>query len=232
MIFALVRAPTDGKKQKGISFLLIDMTSPGITVRPIINIAGAHELNEVLFEDVCVPKVNRIGAEKNGWSVAKYLLEFERFAMGSVEVRRSLDQVEALAKATPMRGAILWDGLDFRSKLSQLRIDTELLEASEQRVLAKLSAGEPPGPASSLLHVQNIETQQRADLLGVEVLGYYAAPYQPKALEVGANMPPIGPTEGLAFVPMYLSNRIKNIARGSSEIQRNIAAKVILGLWG
>lgn len=105
-----------------------------------------------------------------------------------------------------------------------------VLEASEQRVLAKLSAGEPPGPASSLLRVQNGETQQRADLLGVEALGYYAAPYQPEALDVGANMPPIGPAEGIAFVPMCLSNRMKTIAGGSSEIQRNIAAKVILGL--
>ena len=230
MMFALVRTSTEGKKQEGISFLLIDMTSPGITVRPIINIAGAHELNEVFFEDVRVPKANRVGEENDGWSVAKYLLEFERFAMGSVEVRRTLDRVEALATATPMRGETLKEDSDFRSKLAQLRIDTMVLEASEQRVLAKLSAGEPPGPASSLLRVQNGETQQRADLLGVEALGYYAAPYQPEALEVGANMPPIGPAEGIAFVPMYLSNRMKTIAGGSSEIQRNIAAKVILGL--
>jgi len=104
MMFALVRTSTEGKKQEGISFLLIDMTSPGITVRPIINIAGAHELNEVFFEDVRVPKANRVGEENDGWSVAKYLLEFERFAMGSVEVRRTLDRVEALATATPMRG--------------------------------------------------------------------------------------------------------------------------------
>lgn len=230
MMFALVRTSTEGKKQEGISFLLIDMASSGITVRPIINIAGAHELNEVFFEDVRVPKANRVGEENDGWSVAKYLLEFERFAMGSVEVRRTLDRVEALATATPMRGRTLKEDPDFRSKLAQLRIDTLVLEASEQRVLAKLSAGEPPGPVSSLLRVQNGETQQRADLLGVEALGYYAAPYQADALELGANMSPIGPAEGIAFVPMYLSNRMKTIAGGSSEIQRNIAAKVILGL--
>lgn len=230
MMFALVRTSTDGKKQEGISFLLIDMTSRGITVEPIINIAGAHELNQVFFEDVRVPQVNRVGEENDGWSVAKYLLEFERFAMGSVEIRRILDRIEALAKATPMRGATLNDDAEFRRKLGRLRIDTSVLEASEQRVLAKLSAGEPPGPVSSLMRVQNGETQQRADMLGVEALGYYALPNQPEALEVGANIPPVGPEEGLAFVPMYLSNRMKTIAGGSSEIQRNIAAKVILGL--
>jgi hypothetical protein len=162
--FVPVRTSTDGKKQKGISFLLIDMTTPDITERPINNIAGAHELNEVHFEDVRVPKVNRVGAENDGWSVA---------------ICRSLYRVEALSKANSMRGATLWLDLDFRSKLSQLRIDTMVLEASEQRVLANLNLGESPGAGTSLLRVQNGETQQRVDLLGLEELGYYDAPYQP-----------------------------------------------------
>lgn len=230
MMFALVRTATSGKKQEGISFLLIDMTSPGITVRPIINIAGAHELNQVFLEDVRVPKANRVGAENDGWTVAKYLLEFERFSMGSVEVRRTLDRIDTLAKRTPVGGATLSVDPDFRRKLADLRIQTSVLEASEQRVLAQLSAGEPPGPISSALRIQNSETQQRADMLGVEALGYYAAPFQPEALEVGANMSSIGPAEGLTFVPMYLSNRMKTIAGGSSEVQRNILAKVLLGL--
>ena len=230
MMFALVRTGFEGKKQEGISFLLIDMTAPGITVRPIINIAGVHELNQVFFEDVRVPKANRVGAENDGWTVAKYLLEFERFSMGSVELRRTLDRIEALADETPVAGATLSAEPEFRRTLAKLRIDTLVLEASEQRVLAKLSAGEPPGPISSALRVQTTETQQRADLLGVQALGYYAAPHQPAALEVGANVTAIGPAAGLTFVPMYLSNRMKTIAGGSSEVQRNILAKVVLGL--
>jgi len=230
MMFALVRTRKDGKKQEGISFLLIDMNSPGITVRPIINIAGVHELNQVFFEDVRVPKANRVGEENDGWSVAKYLLEFERFAMASVEIRRTLGRVEALADVTPVAGGTLKGDSEFRRKLAQLKIETDVLEASEQRVLAKLSAGESPGTVSSLVRVQGTELLQRADMLGVEALGYYATPHQPEALEIGVNQPPIGPREGITFVPMYLSNRMKTIAGGSSEVQRNIVAKAILGL--
>ena len=230
MMFALVRTSKDGKKQQGISFLLIDMTSPGITVEPIINIAGVHELNQVFFDDVRVPKANRVGEENEGWSVAKYLLEFERLSMGSVELRRTLGRIETLAEATPVGGGILAEDPDFRRKLAELKIAASVLEASEQRVLSSLTAGNPPGPISSLLNAQHAETLQRADMLGVEVLGYYAAPSQPEALEIGANMPPIGPEEGITLMPMYLSNRMKTIAGGSSEVQRNIVAKAILGL--
>jgi acyl-CoA dehydrogenase len=230
MMFALVRTSTAGKKQEGISFLLIDMTAPGITVRPIINIAGNHELNQVFFEDVRVPKANRVGKENDGWSVAKYLLEFERFSMGSVELRRTLGHIEALANMTPAGGASLMEDQDFRNRFARLEVNAMVLETSEQRVLANLSAGKRPGTVSSSLRVQISETQQRADMLGVETAAYYAAPYQPEALEVGRNMPPVGPEQAIALMPMYLSNRMKTIAGGSSEIQRNIIAKAILGL--
>lgn len=230
MMFALVRTRTEGKKQEGISFLLIDMTSPGIAVRPIINIAGVHELNQVFFEDVRVPIANRVGEENDGWSVAKYLLEFERFSMGSVELRRTLGRVGALARQTATGGGRLADDPDFRRQYAKLDIAATVLETSEQRVLANLSAGNPPGPVSSAMNVQNAEILQQADMLGVEALAYYAQPYQPEALEPGRNRPPVGPEDGIAFVPMYLSNRMKSIAGGSSEIQRNIVAKAILGL--
>ena len=105
-----------------------------------------------------------------------------------------------------------------------------MLEASEQRVLAKLRVGEAPGTVSSLVRVQGTELLQRADMPGVEALGYYAVPNQPEALDIGANQPPIGPREGISFVPMYLSNRIRMIAGGSSEVQRNMVAKAILDL--
>ncbi len=230
MMFALVRTATDGKKQQGISFLLIDMALPGITVRPITNIAGVHELNQVFFEDVRVPKANRVGAENDGWSVAKYLLEFERFSMGSVELRRTLGRIEALAKITPAGCATLRDDADFRRQFARLEVNALTLEASEQRVLANLSAGKPPGPVSSSLNIQNAEILQSADMLGVETAANYASAFQPEALEVGRNRPPVGPEQAITMVPMYLSNRMKSIAGGSSEIQRNIVAKAILGL--
>lgn len=230
MMFALVRTETSGKKQEGISFLLIDMTAPGVTVRPIINIAGNHELNQVFLDDVRVPKVNRVGDENDGWSVAKYLLEFERFTMGSVEIRRTLDRIEALAKKTSASGGSLIDEQDFQQRLARLKIDAMTLEAEEQRVLANLGAGKRPGTVSSLLRVQHSEAQQRADMLGVETAAYYAMPYQPEALEVGTNQSSVGPEAATTLVPMYLSNRMKTIAGGSAEIQRNIIAKVLLGL--
>ena len=230
MMFALVRTKAEGKKQEGISFLLIDMTSPGITVRPIINIAGVHELNQVFFEDVRVPIANRVGQENDGWTVAKYLLEFERFSMGSVELRRNLGRIGKLAEKTAANGMRLMDDPDFKRQFKALEINATMLEASEQRVLANLSAGKPPGPVSSALNIQNAETLQAVDMLGVEALGYYANPYQPEALELGTNRPPVGPEDGISFVPMYLSNRMKSIAGGSSEIQRNIVAKAILRL--
>ena len=230
MMFALMRTKTEGKKQEGISFLLIDMTSPGVTVKPIINIAGVHELNQVFFDDVRVPKANRVGPENEGWTVAKYLLEFERFTMGSIDLNRTLDRIEALAEETRSDGARLADDRSFMARLRKLQVETIALETSEQRVLANLSAGKPPGPQSSILNALSAETMQRADELGVEATGYYAAPLQPDALEPGRNMPPVGPELAVALVPTYLSNRMKTIAGGSSEIQRNIVAKAILGL--
>jgi len=230
MMFALVRTKSEGKKQEGISFLLIDMTSPGITVRPIVNIAGVHELNQVFFEDVRVPRSNRVGEENDGWTVAKYLLEFERFSMGSVELRRTLGRIDGLAKLTRAGDNSLDNDPDFKRQFKRLEINAMTLEASEQRVLSNLSAGKPPGPVSSALNIQNAEILQEADTLGVEALAYYATPNQPEALEAGRNRPPVGPEQGIAFVPMYLSNRMKSIAGGSSEIQRNIVAKAILRL--
>lgn len=230
MMFALVRTRPDGKKQEGISFLLIDMTAPGVSVRPIINIAGVHELNQVFFDNVRVPRANRVGPENEGWTVAKYLLEFERFSMGSVELRRRLERIEALARETTAGGAPLRDDGPFRQKLAALKIAITSLEVSEQRVLANLNAGKTPGPVASVLKASNAMTYQHVDELGVEVAAYYAAPYQPTALRPGQNEPTIGPADAITYVPMYLSNRMRTIAGGSAEVQRNIVAKVMLGL--
>lgn len=230
MMFALVRTSTEGKQQEGISFLLIDMATPGITVKPIINLAGVHELNQVFFDDVRVPKANRVGPENGGWTVAKYLLEFERFGMGSIEINRTLEKVEALARITPAEGGTLDSDPAFAAKLSQLRTANLSLEMTEKRVMASLSSGRPPGAASSFVNVLSAEVTQRADELGVEACGYFAAPWQPEALELGANRPPVGPESAVPLLPTCLSNRMRTIAGGSSEIQRNIVAKAILGL--
>jgi len=208
MMFALVRTSTEGRVQQGISFLLLDMASPGITVKPIINLEGSHELNQVFFDNVRVPKVNRVGAENDGWSVAKYLLQFERFSMSSIELTANES---------------------FKAKYHSLQIKCEAMEASEQRVLNQLSAGETPGSVSSVLNAVSSETLQDADELCVEVAGYYGMPYQPGALEVG-GADAIGSDVYLTATPSFLNNRMRTIAGGSAEVQRNIVAKAILEL--
>ncbi len=229
MIFALVRTSSEGRVQQGISFLLIDMTSPGITVKPIINLEGTHELNQVFFDNVRVPKANRVGKENEGWSVAKYLLEFERFSMSSIELRRMLSRIERLADETRYDGTRLSQDEDFRARFTQLEIDCLAIQTSEQRVMAELAAGNPPGSVSSMLNARSSETLQRADELGIEVAAYYGLPFQVDALDVGGPAT-IGPETGLPLMPSYLNNRMRTIAGGSSEIQRNIVAKAILQL--
>ncbi len=226
MMFALVRTSSEGKVQQGISFLLIDMTSPGITVKPIINLEGSHELNQVFFDNVRVPKANRVGQENQGWSVAKYLLQFERFSMASIELRRLLTRAERMIQLNAYTHA---PDSEIRDKIASLEIECAAIEASEQRVLVQLNAGETPGSVSSVLNAVSSETLQRADELGVEIAAYYALPYQPGALAVGGDAP-IGEEVLLPVVPGFLNNRMRTIAGGSAEIQRNIVAKSILGL--
>lgn len=229
MIFALVRTSSEGRVQQGISFLLIDMQTPGITVKPIINLEGSHELNQVFFDNVRVPKSNRVGKENDGWSVAKYLLEFERFSMSSIELRRLLNRSKALAAETHSDGSALADSPAFQLKIARLEIDALAMETSEQRVLANLSAGKRPGSVSSVLNAISAETLQRADELGIEVAAYYGMPYQLDALSVGGPSA-IGSDAGLTMMPSYMNNRMRTIAGGSSQVQRNIVAKSILGL--
>ena len=226
MMFALVRTSSEGKVQQGISFLLIDMTSPGITIKPIINLEGSHELNQVFFDNVRVPKANRVGEENQGWTVAKYLLQFERLSMASIELRRLLTRAKRMTELDEYANV---EGSEFRRKIAALEIECEAIEVSEQRVLVQLGAGEPPGSVSSVLNAVSSETLQSADELGVEIGAYYALPYQPGALGVDGD-PAIGPELMLPVVPSFLNNRMRTIAGGSSEIQRNIVAKSILGL--
>ncbi len=223
-IFALVRTSHEGKPQAGISFLLIEMNSPGISVRPIVNIAGAHEFNQVFFEDVRVPQANRVGDQNAGWNIAKYLLEFERFSMGSIELRRALEKVRKPAGRSGDLSSAL------RRRAAKLNSQVQAIEISEQRVMSELSAGQRPGPASSMLKSLQSETCQQIDELAIDAAGLYCRAWQPETLKVNSNVAPVAPPESLTVLPSYLSNRMRTIAGGSAQVQRNIMAKAILGL--
>ena len=224
-MFCLVRTLAEGKPQAGITFLLLDMQTPGIRVRPIITLAGEHEVNEVFFENVRVPASGRLGEENQGWTVAKYLLEFERGGGSAPGLKVMLERLRRTA-----RDAGLLDETSFRRRLMETEVAVQAIEVSEQRILAALSSGKNPGPASSMLKTQGGEAMQRIDELLLEVAGVYAAPEQPAAREPGSNIPPIGPDAVLTAMPRYLNDRAASIYGGSNEIQRDIIARLVLGL--
>ena len=163
-MFCLVRTRFDGKPQQGITFLLLAMTTPGITVKPIITLAGEHEVNQVFFDDVRVPKSGRLGEENKGWTVAKYLLEFERGGGSAPGLKVALGRVRAMAAAEAAGdgGRLIQDG-DFRARLAAAEVAIEAIEMTEHRVLADLAGGRNPGPASSMLKTQGTEAMQALD---------------------------------------------------------------------
>jgi len=223
-MFCLVRTDPDAKLQLGITFLLLDMKTPGIKVDPIITLAGEHELNQVFFDDVRVPKSGRLGKENDGWSVAKYLLEFERGGGSSAGLEAVLRRLH--------RHVMEDDGADLGliRRLGEVSMKLEAIKTTEQRVLSELTSGQPPGPAGSMLKVQRTELMQAVDTLGIEALGSFAAPYQPDAWQPGANVPVLGPEALVTGMARYLNNRAGSIYGGSNEVQRNIMAKAVLGL--
>ena len=224
-MFCLVRTDTSGKPQEGITFLLLDMDSPGVRVEPIITIAGNHEVNQVFFDDVRVPRENCVGAENDGWTVAKYLLEFERGGRAwGARLRGALANLHRLARA---RGI---DRGTFARRLADLAVDVTAVEFTEQRVIAELAKTGRIGPASSLLKTRAGTVLQAISECSVEAIGNYAAPYQPQASQWGSNVQAIGSDDELAVVGRYLDQRARSIAGGSNEIQRNIMAKLVLGM--
>jgi hypothetical protein len=225
-IFCLVRTDNSGRKQEGISFLLIDMKSPGITVRPINTIDGFHHLNEVFFDNVRVPIENRIGEEGKGWTYAKSLLVHERLSIAEVaDSRRALGELRELARQEVNGGRSLLDDPLFARRLTNIEIDLMALEFTELRALAAIEEGKPPGPESSLLKLQGTEIQQAIQELRMDVAGYYSG-----TLQGDLSASQLGHEFADYAQKMYFRGRASSIYGGSNEVQKNITAKYVLGL--
>jgi alkylation response protein AidB-like acyl-CoA dehydrogenase len=232
-MFGLVRTSSEGKPQEGISFVLIDsMNAQGLSVKPIVTLAGDHEVNQVFFDSVRTPRANRIGPENAGWTVAKYLLEFERGGEAyTPNLYARLEDVRRIARAEAADGSgRLACEPHFARELAEAEITIQALEMIELQVLSDLSRGHNPGAASSSMKIRGSETSQKIDHLGIEALAWYAAPFEPEARLLGHNEPTVTPDYGITAMPLYLNNRAATIYAGSNEIQRNIIAKAVLGL--
>jgi pimeloyl-CoA dehydrogenase large subunit len=232
-IFCLVRTdPAAKKRQEGISFLLIDMKSPGITVRPIQTIDGGREVNEVFFDDVKVPAENLVGHENKGWDYAKFLLGNERTGIARVGASKArIRRLKELAALEQSGGKPLIADERFRAKIAAVEVELKALEMTELRVVAERTRSNKPDPASSILKIKGSEIQQIITELLLEVVGPYALPEQTARDENERwNEPPVGPDWGGPLAAQYFNTRKTTIYGGSNEIQKNIIAKAILGL--
>lgn len=224
-IFCLVRTSKEGKPQEGISFLLIDMKTPGIEVRPIHLLDGDHEVNEVWFTDVKVPVENLVGPENQGWTLAKYLLTYERTGIAGVGFSTSaLAELKAVIGKTEKATDPL-----FAARVARVEIALENMKTTNMRVLASAAGGAAPGAESSLLKIKGTEIRQEINALFMRAMGPQAQPFISEALEEGYNGPEIRP-EGAAWAAKdYFNNRKLSIFGGSNEIQKNIVSKAMLG---
>lgn len=228
-MFCLVRTDPNVKPQEGISFLLIDMTAPGITVRPIVTIDEGHSVNEVFLDSVRVPRRNLIGQEGKGWTYAKFLLGNERTGIADVgHSKRRLERIKEIARAEQAHGRPLIEEPTFRDKLAQTEIDLMALEYTNLRILADVAKGRGPGPETSILKIRGSEIGQNLTELAIEALGYYALPFE--VPRDRANEPGAIPENAVGAMGAYLYGRAYTIYGGSNEIQRNIIAKMMLGL--
>ncbi|MEP5765695.1 MAG: acyl-CoA dehydrogenase family protein [Halieaceae bacterium] len=221
-IFCLVRTDNSGRPQAGISFLLIDMATPGVTVEPIITMGMDHEVNQVFFEDVKVPVENLVGEEGDGWKCAKYLLEFERGGGSSAHTRRAeLEHLKDIVADTAEGNPDFNADLGYSKAIAAIEIDLKALEMTELRILSALSEGKMPGAESSILKLSTVDIEQRTHQLAMDVIGYHGLPFK---------QDDIGPDYAAPVVPTYLNSRAASIFGGSQEVQRNIIAKAVLGL--
>ncbi|CAA0081857.1 Putative acyl-CoA dehydrogenase FadE17 [Zhongshania aliphaticivorans] len=225
-IFCLVRTSSDEVKQRGISFLLIDIKSPGITVKKIESIDGNHSLNEVIFDNVRVPVANRIGEQDKGWTYAKALLAHERTAIAGVGVSKfQLSELKEIARNEISGGKPLLEDAMIQHRFADIEIELMALEFTELRVLATLSGGGSPGPESSLLKIKGTQIQQAIQQLRMDLAGYYSG-----VLTGELSASDIGHSFGDKARQEYMYGRASTIYGGSNEIQKNITAKAVLGL--
>ena len=238
-IFCLVRTSKGQRPQQGITFLLIDLASPGITIRPIVSLTGEAIQNQIFFTNVRVPKANVVGQVGAGWTVAKHVLEFERGGTAyAPRLQAELEDLRAFASTIPGDAtASLLDDPLFKAKIASASIRVEALEVYELRVLSNLGKGQPPGPAASVMKILGTELHQHISELTLEAAAHYGRAYQPQAARPGGpvSLPhsdgvAVGPRAAVLAPLRYLNERAGSIYAGSNEIQRNIVAKAALGL--
>ncbi|GAA4326669.1 acyl-CoA dehydrogenase family protein [Pigmentiphaga soli] len=231
MIFCLVRTDRQAKPQQGISFLLVDMKTPGVEVRPIITLDGEHEVNEVFFTEVKVPVANLVGEENKGWTCAKYLLTYERTNIAGVGFSvAALERLKAVAGRVRRNGRPLSHDPLFAARMARVEIDLENMKTTNLRVIAAVAGGGAPGAESSMLKIKGTEIRQEILSLTRRAMGPYAAPFIEEALHGGQAGEPVGPEEAATAAAAYFNHRKLSIFGGSNEIQKNIIAKMILGL--
>jgi alkylation response protein AidB-like acyl-CoA dehydrogenase len=235
-IFCLVRTNSEARPQQGISFLLIDMKTPGVSVRPIVTIEGEHEINDIFFDDVKVPVQNLVGEENKGWTYAKFLLGHERTNNAGIgNCKRGLNRLKKIASAQTMNGRPLIQDSRFRDRIAQVELELMALEITNLRVLsAEASASRAPGPEASILKIKGSEIIQQLAELQMHALGHDALPYVRDALELDWSPESLLADHYHEYAPplsgQYFNQRKTTIYAGSTEIQKNIIAKLILGL--
>ncbi|BEV00985.1 acyl-CoA dehydrogenase family protein [Novosphingobium olei] len=233
MMFTLVRTNAEVKKQAGISFLLIDMNQPGVSVRPILTLAGDHEVNQVFLEDVVVPVENRIAEEGDGWKLAKFLLENERGgSCHAPKLGYDLDQVEVIAQGqNDGFGGTLAEDRDWKRRVAKVRLEVQALEMIELKILSEVAKGRPPGPQTSLCKLLASNLRQDVDLLAVDALGTAGLQLDTIRPLYGDNAPPpVQGREAQVAAARYLNSRAWTIFGGTNEVQSGIIAKTVLGL--
>lgn len=231
-IFTLVRTDTESKPQSGISFLLIDMKTPGLEVKPIVSIDGMHHLNQVFFSDVRVPAANLIGEENMGWTYAKFLLANERAGIANVaHSERLVTALTDIANAEQNGfGGALSDSKAFMSDLADTEVQLQALKALEARVIASVEKTGAPGDEASMLKIVGSQVQQTLESLRVEAVGHYSLPFDTDLIRGESNLPAPGPDYAVSAVSDMNFGRASSIYGGSNEIQRNVIAKAVLGL--
>ena len=230
-IFALVRTSQEDRPQKGISFLLIDMKTPGITVRPIATMDGYRHVNEVFFDDVRVPVENRVGEEGGGWTYAKVLLSNERVLVSEVgRSRRQMGRLEAMARSQRKGGDVLANDPFFARRIGELKLRLHVLQATCYQAVADAMAGVEPGAEASLMKIRGSELQQDIAEAMLDALGAAGMVFDPANVLGTGSAPALGPFEAPGIVRDHLHGRATTIYGGSNEVQRNIIAKSVLGL--